>query len=134
MLASDVSLDDKIDRFVDSYHTLLTRHPYLLAFALTESMRRPDVVQDFYSGERRQAARRMVGKLRRQINEHVNAHKGAPVSAEQFFVTLAGSCMFPFVARPMLATVLGLQPIEIKRFMEERRTHLPAFLKRALRQ
>jgi AcrR family transcriptional regulator len=29
MMASDLSLDDKIDRFVDGYHTTLTRHPYL---------------------------------------------------------------------------------------------------------
>jgi AcrR family transcriptional regulator len=27
MMASDLPLDNKIDRFVDAYHTTLTRHP-----------------------------------------------------------------------------------------------------------
>lgn len=29
----------------------------------------------------------------------------APISAEQFFITLASSCLFPFAARPMLTEV-----------------------------
>jgi len=27
MMASDISLDEKIDRFVDAYHTRLAKHP-----------------------------------------------------------------------------------------------------------
>ncbi len=34
MMASDLSLGDKIDRFVDAYHTTLTRHPYLMAYVI----------------------------------------------------------------------------------------------------
>jgi TetR/AcrR family transcriptional regulator len=134
MLASDLSLDDKIDRFVDSYHTLLTGHPYLLAFALTEAARRPEMVQGFYSADRRLAVQRLLGTLRRQIDEQVQAKRMAPVSAEQFFVTLVSSCLFPFVARPILAASLGLRPAAIRRFMEQRRTELPEFLKRALQR
>ena len=132
MMASDLSLDDKIDRFVDGYHTTLTRHPYLLAYVISEAARHPDLVDDFYSGERRQAARRMINKLREQIDEHVKAKKIAPVSADQFVVTLAGSCLFPFAARPMIADVLGIGPDGVRAFMNRRRRELPAFLKRAL--
>jgi AcrR family transcriptional regulator len=134
MLSSDVSLEEKIDQFVDSYHSMLTRHPYLLAYVVSEAARRPDLLEDFYSPERRRAARRMVGTLRRQIDEQVKAKKMAPVSAEQFFVTLLSSCVFPFAARPMLSEVLGLGPKELKRFMERRRRDLPAFLKRSLQR
>jgi hypothetical protein len=56
----------------------------------------------------------------------------APMSAEQFLVTLAGSCLFPFAARPMLAEVLGLRSKAFDAFMSERRRALPAILKRAL--
>jgi AcrR family transcriptional regulator len=132
MLASDLSLDEKIDHFVDAYHTILTRHPYLLPFALGESARRPDVVHDFYTAERRKAARDMIGKLRKQIDQQAKARGIAPVSAEQFFVTLVGSCLFPFAARAMLAEALGLSPKGIQRFLDRRRTELPALLKKAL--
>ena len=73
MMASDLSLDDKIDRFVDAYHTRLTRHPYLLPYVISEAARHPDLVDDFYSPERRQAARRMIDKLREQIDDVVKA-------------------------------------------------------------
>ena len=132
MLASDLSLDDKIDRFVDAYYARLTRHPYLLAYVISEAARHPDLVDDLYSAERRQIARRMVNKLREQIDEHVKAKGIAPVSAEQFLVTLTSSCLFPFAARPMIAEVLGLGPTGFHAFMKRRRSELPAFLKRAL--
>jgi TetR/AcrR family transcriptional regulator len=131
MLASDLSLDEKIDRFVDAYHTRLTRHPYLLAYVISEAARHPDLVDDFLSSERRQAARRMVSKLREQIRHHAKTRRLPPVSAEQFLITLAGSCLFPFAARPMIAEILGLGPKAFEGFMEQRRIELPAFLKSA---
>jgi len=134
MMASDLSLDDKIDQFVDAYHTTLTRHPYLLAYVISEAARHPDLVDDFYSTERRQAARRMINKLREQIGEQVKGKNVAPVSAEQFLVTLTSSCLFPFAAQPMIAEVLGLGPTGVREFMRRRRTELPAFLKRALQR
>jgi AcrR family transcriptional regulator len=133
MLASDLPLHDKIDQYVDAYHTRLARHPYLLTYVISEAARRPDLLGHFYSPERRRAARRMVGMLQKQIKNEVKARRMAPISAEQFFVTLAGSCLFPFAARPMLSEVLGLGSKEFEALMERRRTELPTLLKRAVR-
>jgi AcrR family transcriptional regulator len=132
MMGSDLPLDDKIDRFVDAYYATLTRHPYLMAYVISEAARHPELVEGFYSLERRKAARRMFDKLRQQIGDGVRAKEMRPVSAEQFFVTLISSCLFPFAARPMIAQVLGLGPSGHRQFMEDRRTDLPAFLKKAL--
>jgi hypothetical protein len=76
----------------------------------------------------------MIDKLREQINDLVKARNIAPVSAEQFFITLASSCLYPFAAPPMIAEVLGLRPTGFREFMKPRRRELPAFLKRALQQ
>ena len=64
MMASDISLDEKIDRFVDAYHTRLAKHPYLLGYVIGEAARHPDFVDDFYSAERRKAARRSLERVR----------------------------------------------------------------------
>jgi AcrR family transcriptional regulator len=133
MLASDISLDEKIGRFVDTYHAVLSRHPYLMVFALSEAARRPELVNDFYSAERRRAARRMISKLQAQISDRTKRTKSRPVSAEQFFVTLVGSCLFPFASRVLLVEVVGINPAKVQDFMERRRKDLPTFLKRALR-
>jgi TetR/AcrR family transcriptional regulator len=134
MLASELPLGEKIDRFVDSYHSKLTQHPYLLVFALGEAARRPELVQGFYNPERRRAVRRMLGKLREQIDEEVKRKRMSPVSADQFLITLVGSCLYPFAARATLTDVLGLGPRQVQRFLERRRRELPAFLKRALQR
>lgn len=133
MLASDYSLDEKIDRFVDVYHATLTRHPYLIAYVISEAARRPELVDEFYTPERRRAARRMIAKLSRQIDEQVEEGAIAAVSVEQFITTLVGSCLFPFAARPMLAAVLGLGTKKFDDFMNQRKRDLPKFLKRALK-
>jgi AcrR family transcriptional regulator len=132
MLSSELPLDEKIDRFVDAYHFMLTRHPYLLTYVLSEIARHPSLLQRVHSSESRRAARAMFGTLRRQIDEALESRGAPPVSAEQFFITLVGSCLFPFAARPMLSEVLGVGPREFQALMDRRRKELPAFLKRAL--
>jgi AcrR family transcriptional regulator len=134
MMASDAPLDDKIDAFVDSYLTRLKRHPYLPAYVVSEAARRPDFVPAFYASGRGAAAKRMVRKLRDQIQEQVKKGKIAPIDADQFFITLASSCMFPFVMRAMLSAALGIGPSQFDSFIERRRKTLPAFLKRGLRR
>ncbi len=132
MIGSDISLDEKIERFVDAYHTRLAKHPYLLAYVIGEAARHPDFVGDFYSAERRKAARRSLERVREQINERAKRKKITPVPADQFLVTLVGSCLFPFVAQPMIAEALGLGPKELRAFMERRRAELLALLKGTL--
>ena len=122
MMASDLSLDEKIDQFVDAYHRRLTRHPYLLPYVISEAARHPDLVDNFYSPERREAARRMIDKLREQIDDVVKARRIAPVSAEPFFITLAGSCLYPFAARPMISEALGLSATKFEGFTGSART------------
>lgn len=133
MLTSELPLEDKIDQFVNAYHAFLGRHPYLLVYVISETARRPELLGQFYSTERRRASRRMVGTLQKQITKEVKARRMAPISAEQFFVTLAGSCLFPFAAQPMISEALGLNSKQFEILMERRRTELPTLLKRALR-
>jgi len=132
MMASNIALDEKIDRFVDAYHTRLTKHPYLLGYVIGEAARHPEFVDEFYSAERRKAARRSLERVEAQINERAKRKKIAPVRADQFLVTLVGSCLYPFVAQPMIAEALGLTAKGLRDFMKRRRTELPALLKRTL--
>ena len=82
------------------------------------------------TAERRKAARQSLERVEQQINERAKRKKIAPVSADQFLVTLVGSCLFPFVAQPMIAEALGLTPKGLRDFMKRRRAELPALLKR----
>jgi hypothetical protein len=109
MLGSDISLDEKIERFVDAYHTRLAKHPHLLGYVISEAARHPDFVDDFYSAERRKAARRSLERVEQQINERAKQNKIVPVPADQFLVTLVGSCLYPFVAQPWVSRPRGFE-------------------------
>ena len=55
--------------------------------------------------------------MEQQINELARRKKIAPVPADQFLVTLVGSCLYPFAAQPMIAEALGLTPKGLRDFI-----------------
>ncbi len=135
ILGSDLELEDKIDRFVAAELRLFSARPYLPGYVLSEVTLRPDrllgVFADAIAGPMR---RRVLPRLRAQIAAGAAAGTvAAPLTAEQFLVTCLSGCVFPFAARPLLATVLGLDEAGFQRFIAERGDELPAFLKRGLR-
>ena len=72
-------------------------------------------------------------QLGRQINERVAAGTMRPIAPEQFAINLISLCIFPFAARPMLRLVFGMDEAAFARFIEQRKTELPAFFRNALR-
>ena len=56
-----------------------------------------------------------------------------PIAPEQFLVNLLGLAVFPFIARPLLHRVIGMDDAAFERFLDERRRELPAFILNALR-
>lgn len=74
----------------------------------------------------------VLPKLRAQIREGVAAGTIAPMTAEQFLITILSACIFPFAARALLTTALDLGEKGFERLIEQRRKELPEFLKRAI--
>jgi pimeloyl-ACP methyl ester carboxylesterase len=79
------------------------------------------------------AVPRVREKLDRQLKARARAGTLRPISAEQFVVNLLSLCVFPFAARPMLAAALQIDDRGFHRFIEQRKTDLPAFFLNALR-
>jgi len=75
----------------------------------------------------------MIDRLQEQIDDLVKGRRVEPVSAEQFLITLVGSCLFPFAARPMICAVLQLDDRGYDRFMKQRAATLAQFFLDALR-
>ena len=73
MMASDISLDEKVDRFVDAYHKRLARHPYLLGYVISEAARHPI---SSMTSTRRSAARQPAGRLPVCVSRSMNAPSG----------------------------------------------------------
>ena len=55
------------------------------------------------------------------------------IEPEQFAINLVSLCIFPFAARPMLSVMFSMDDAAFARFIETRKTELPAFVRNALR-
>ncbi|HEX2835560.1 MAG TPA: TetR/AcrR family transcriptional regulator [Thermoanaerobaculia bacterium] len=133
IMSSDLELEEKIEKFVVAELTLLSQRPYLPGYIISELTHHPDRLVSriaALAGER--VKKTALPKLREQIRVRVEAGTLAPVTAEQFLVTVLGACVFPFAARPLLSELLDLGPKGFDRFIEQRKKELPEFLKRAL--
>ena len=137
ILGADLPLDDKIDRLVAMYLDNLSRHPFLPGYLLSELHHHPERVPELI-GRAMGAAPGgvmppLLEKLRVQIDERVAAGTMRPIAPEQFAVNLISLCIFPFAARPMLRVAFGMDDDGFARFIEQRKTELPAFFRNALR-
>lgn len=136
-LGDDAPLDDKIDRVIGLYLENLSRNPFLPGYLLSELHHHPERVQQVLTAATGAEPGRVIPpvlkKLGKQIDEHVKAGRMRPISAEQFAINLISLCIFPFAARPMLSIVFGMDDAAFARFIQRRKTDLPAFFHSGLR-
>ena len=137
ILASDIPLDEKVAQVVEVELRQLSATPYLPGYVLSELNHHPERTAQLFSsatGIRPEQVRAIVvGTLSRQIDERVRDGRMHPIAPEQFVVNLLALCIFPFAARPMVTTLLGLDQAGFSKFIDRRREELAPFFLRALR-
>jgi TetR/AcrR family transcriptional regulator len=134
IMASDLTLEEKIERFVERELDILSAHPYLPGYVISELTHHPDRLVAVFSklgGNRVKTA--VLPRLREQIRDGVEAGTLAPITAEQFLITCLACCVFPFAARPIITVFFDLGAKGFEKFIEQRKKEVPEFLKRALR-
>jgi|SRR5690348_9830626 len=136
-LASDADLEDKVRRVVEIELDVLLRHPYLPGYIISELTHNPARGKQFLSAlsgiPLEEIAAGPLAVLDRQIRADVRAGHMRPIAPDQFLLNLLSLCVFPFAARPMVQTVLGLDDEGFARLIARRKRELPAFFLQALR-
>jgi AcrR family transcriptional regulator len=130
-LLGDPELDiaEKVRAIVREQISFHRERPYLAGFLASEFHAEPD---------RMTAMMAPVGApplqvLAKQLSEAADAGTIRRISVEQFVVTLIGAIVLPFVLRPMVANLFGLQGDRFDAFLDERTTVLPEFILAGLR-
>ncbi len=136
-LGAEISLDEKIDRLVALYLENLSQNPFIPGYLLSELHHHPERVQQLLTSaigaEPGRVLPPLFEKLGKQIDERVRAGTMRRIAPEQFAINLISLCIFPFAARPMLSIIFGMDDRAFARFIEQRKTDLPAFFRNALR-
>lgn len=137
IFGADISLDEKIDRLIAAYLENLSRNAFLPGYLISEMHHHPERVSQLVSAAMGADPARVLPplfeKLGHQIDERVADGTMRRIAPEQFAINLISLCIFPFAARPMLRLIFGMDDDAFARFIEQRKTELPAFFRNALR-
>lgn len=130
ILASDtLSIEDKVRTVVREQLDFHLARPYLAPYVMSEAHTEPERVRSIM--QRGGAARLDV--LRRQLHKAAAAGTMRRIAPEQFVVSLIGLLVFPFMARPMLEVIVGVDAARFSAFIEARKRELPDFFLAGLR-
>ena len=137
ILASDATLEDKVEQVVEVELQFLSKAPYLPAYILSELAHHPDRAPQLIAavtGEVPVAlGAHMHTVLAKQIDARVRERTMHPISPDQFAVNLLALCVFPFAARPLFMALFGIDQKGFEQFIDRRRKELAPFFLRALR-
>lgn len=136
LLASDASIEEKVERFVHLYIDGVRRSPFIPGYLVSELHQQPErltALVDAAGPAARIAADAVRHRLNTQLGDAAAEGRIRPVTAEQFFVNMVALCVMPFLARPLLEALLGMDARSFESFLDERRAELPGFIIRGLR-
>lgn len=137
ILGGDFTIDDKIERIVETYLDNMSRSPFLPGYILSELHHHPERIPNLLGNLSSQSLSSVLTpvlkKLDRQLASEARKGNMRRISAQQFLVNLLSLCVFPFAARPMLRAALDIDDEGFARLIATRRKELPKFILNALR-
>jgi AcrR family transcriptional regulator len=129
IIESELPLEAKINRFVDSYIDIISRNPFIPVFIISEINKHPD---KFFETILPQELPK-PDVFFRQIEAAIQEGTIAPVKPQHLLVNMISLCVFPFLGKPMIRMVLGMNPVEYKQFLDERKEEVKRVLFASLR-
>ena len=136
LLGSDASIEEKVERFIHLYIDGVRQSPFIPGYLVSELHQQPERLTpliDAAGPAARLAADAVRQRLGAQLRDAAAAGAIRSITAEQFFVNMVALCVMPFLARPLLDALLGMDAASFDRFLDERRSELPGFILRGLR-
>ncbi len=124
-----LSLDEKVHRVVREQIDFHSARPYLAGYLMVEAHTEPERLRHLLPP----TGAVPLSVLRRQLADGAASGAIRRISAEDFVVNLLSLCVFPFVARPILERVIGLEGERFQAFSHNRRNELADFFLAGLR-
>ena len=122
------SLDEKIDLIVSNYVDLLLKEPELPTFILNEVRPNPQAFVE--QNPIKEALTHSV--LTRQYAEAVARGEITEPNLMQAILNVIGLVIFPFIAKPILTSIINIPEEQYKVLMLQRKTLIPQWIKAIL--
>lgn len=122
------SLDEKIDLIVSNYVDLLLKEPELPTFILNEVRPNPQAFVE--QNPIKEALTHSV--LTRQYAEAVARGEITEPNLMQAILNVIGLVIFPFIAKPILTSIINIPEEQYKALILQRKTLIPQWIKAML--
>jgi TetR/AcrR family transcriptional regulator len=124
IMASELSLYEKVEKFVNEYIDTLLKNPTLPIFILNEINRNPkDAIKKIFGNQRPP-----IDKVEEHITKLVKKGEIKPIKGYELMVNMVSLCIFPFLARPMVQWVTKTNDEEFLQMMEQRKKTVVKFV------
>ncbi len=114
---SDKTVFEKIETFCNEYISQVIQTPYVPIFILNEINRHPEEFLRKVFGNRMPPVDKLIKQLEKEKKQGI-IKKVEPL---QLLLNVMSLCIFPFVARPMIQLVTGMDRTQFNALMEQRK-------------
>lgn len=124
IMVSEMTLFEKVEKFVGEYIDTLLQNPLLPIFILNEINRNPkDAIKKIFGNQRPP-----IDKVDELIAKLVKKGEIKPIKGYELMVNMVSMCIFPFLARPMVQWITKATDEEFVKLMEMRKKTVVKFV------
>jgi len=124
IMMSELTLFEKVEKFVGQYIDTLLQNPLLPIFILNEINRNPkEAIKKIFGNQRPP-----IEKVEEHIAKLVKKGEIKPIKGHELMINMVSLCIFPFLARPMVQWVTKTNDEEFLKLMELRKKTVVKFV------
>ncbi|MFH0842085.1 MAG: TetR/AcrR family transcriptional regulator [Bacteroidota bacterium] len=127
----NLSLEEKIRFFFREHITFLQKNPRLPGFMMNEIHRNPDRIKKFLQTIDIQ---KLWTTLEAQHKEELARYNLNPDTIPQFMTSVAAMSVFPFIAKPIVSSLMEKMGYNFDEYLEERKEYAADFVINAMKK
>jgi len=124
VLNDDSSIEEKVRNFSSNYISFIEKHPYLPNFIIQELNRNPDFILKMKESN----GFPNLEKFKKQVAVEVENGTLKNMSAEQLFINILALNVFPFIAKPLIKSLIAVEEDGFQQLIENRKTEVADFI------
>jgi len=121
--SDEISLFEKIRRMVEHEIETFLKHPDLARFVITEIAQQPERLLE--QGQKLGVnPRQFIASFEAVVQREVKAGSIRSISAQQLLIHIMSLCVYPFVARSVIQTIMQKEDDAFAEMMENRKSEV----------
>lgn len=127
VLEAELAIKEKISFFIKIYLNALNENPYIPAFVINTLNTSPE---RFLKHLKKSGLN--PGFIQAQIDHEAGQGLIRSIKAEHLMVNIIAMCIFPFVARPIVQNIFGMDDEEYLAYLDARQSEITDFVLKSI--